>query len=95
MAKQAVRRIMMLPLVPEEAITPELVEFIVASSTDDPKKLPPEFKAFINTVLTTYIGKRGVGSGLVVPPRYPLALWNVSGIAARANNPAECSRSHE
>ena len=78
MVKKAVRRIMMLPLVPEELITPELVQFIIESSTDDPKKLPWEFKAFTNTLLKTYVGKRRVLSGPIVPPRYPLALWNVS-----------------
>mgnify|MGYP004547904405 CR=1 FL=1 len=89
LAKKAVRRLMMLPLVPEELITPELVQLIIAASTDSRSELPREVKAFQAYVLTTYVGKRRARSGPVLPPRFPLALWNVSGMASRTNNAAE------
>ena len=40
-------------------------------------------------MLNTYVGKRRVRSGALVAPRYPLAIWNVSGMASRTNNAAE------
>ena len=89
MAMRAVRRLMMLPLVPEELITPELVELIIAASTDSRSELLREVKAFQAYVLTTYVGKRRARSGPVLPPRFPLALWNVSAMATRTNNAAE------
>ena len=89
MAKKAVRRIMMLPLMPEELITPELVQQILTSWADDPKKLPREIKAFQTYFLNTYVGKPRVRAGPVMSPRFPPALWNVSAMASRTNNAAE------
>ena len=83
------RRLMMLPLVPLDLITPELVQFIVKASTDGRTEPPRELKAIRDYVLTFYVGKRRVGSGALDGPRYPPCLWNVSGMANRTNNAAE------
>ena len=94
LARNAVRRLMMLPLVPEELITPELVNLIIAASTDGRSAVPRELKALQMYVLTTYVGKRRARSGPVLPPSFPPALWCVSGMASRTNNAAESVHAH-
>ena len=71
MAMRTVRRIMMLPLVPQELVTPELVQLIIAASTDGSAPIPRELKALQIYVLTTYVGKRRARSGPVITPRSP------------------------
>ena len=87
--KKAVSRIMMLPLVPEELITPELVQLIIAASANGRSGLLREVKAFQAYVLNTYVGKRPSRSGPISSPRFPPPLWNVSGAVRRTNNAAE------
>ena len=85
---KAVRR-MMPPLVPEELVTPQLVELIIAASFNGYTEIPLDVKAFGNYVLRIYVGKHHPRSSASAGPRYPLALWNVSGMASRTNNAAE------
>ena len=89
LVKNAVRRITMLPLVPEELITPELIELIIAATTDGRSEPLRELNVLQAYVLNTYVGKRRVRSGVLVAPRFQLAIWNVSGMASRTNNAAE------
>ena len=89
MVMQAIRRIMMLALVPEGLITPELVELIIATSTDNPSELPKEVKAFQAYILRTYVGKPAIGTRPAQRPRYSPSLWCVSGMGSRTNNAAE------
>ena len=89
MAMKAIRRIMMLSFVPEELITPELVELIIASATDNTSELPKEVKAFQAYILRTYVGKPAIGTRPAQRPRYSPSLWCVSGMGSRTNNAAE------
>ena len=85
---KAVRR-MMPPLVPEELVTPQLVELIIAASFNGYTEIPLDVKAFGNYVLRIYVGKHHPRSRASTGPRYPLALWNVSVMTSRTNNAAE------
>ena len=86
---KAVRRRMMFPQVSEELVTPELVELVIAASFNGCTEILLDVKAFGNCVLWIHIRKRRHRSGASVGPRYPLALWNFSGMASRTNNAAE------
>ena len=44
---------MLLPLLPEELVTPELVELIIAAWKDGCKELPDAFEELKKTVLRT------------------------------------------
>ena len=88
------RRIMMLPLLPEELITAERVQLIIAASTESRSEHARELMVFCDYVLKTYVGKPRASSRVLVGPRFSLPLWNVSGMASRTNNAAESVHAH-
>ena len=80
---------MLLPLVPQELITLDLVELIIAAWRDSCKELPDAFDKLKRTILRTYVGTPIEGTSDVQPPLFPPALWCVSGRVSRTNNAAE------
>ena len=82
-------RLMRLPLVPEELITPELVHFIIRASFHDAENLPESVKDLRSYILRTYVGRRRQADGSIAKARFPPSLWCVSGMASRTNNAAE------
>ena len=80
---------MLLPLLTEELVTPEIVVLII----DEWKAGCPQHKDAFNeiakTILTTYVQKPATRRAPSRPPTFPPALWCVCGMSARTNNPAE------
>ena len=87
-------RLMRLPLVPEELITPELVHFIIGASFHDAENLPESVKDIRSYVLRTYVGRRRQADGTIAKARFPPSLWCVRGMSVRINNGAESLHSN-
>ena len=89
LAEKTKRRLMMLPLLPEEAITSEVVDLIIATwKKEAPERLKSAFDRLANTIRDTYIRAPRTGrqpTGLRFPPH----LWSVCGRSVRTNNGAE------
>ena len=81
-------RIMMLPLLPEELATPEVLGLI---HRDWAVSCPGHLEAFnslIATITRTYVGTRP-GDPARVQPQYHQSIWCVGGMSIRTNNAAE------
>ena len=89
LAEKTKRRLMLLPLVPKELITPALVKLIISGWKDGCKELPDAFNELEKIILGTYVGKPVEGSSATRPPIYPASLWCVCGLVSRTNNAAE------
>ena len=67
MAQRTKRRVMMLPLLPEELITPRTVKLIRAAWKEACPDRRKAFKPLFKTLLETYVGKQRKGSDAVTP----------------------------
>ena len=89
LAEQTKRRLMMLPLLPEERITSEVIDIILADwKAGVPDDLQTVFNGLATTVLKTYVGTPP-GSNATSRPRFPPHIWSVSAQSVRTNNGAE------
>ena len=91
LAEKTKRRLMMLPLLPEELIRPDVVGLIHQAWTERaPKGLKNIFDDLITKLLETYVG---APAEFQVHHRFPTSLWCIGGRRVRTNNPAEnCHR---
>ena len=89
LAQRTKRRFMMVPLLPEELVTLEIVDLILRAWKDGCPNHADAFDAVSKSFMETYVGRRRKRSRTVGPPRFPPSLWSVSGMRARTNNPAE------
>ena len=89
LAEKIKRRLVLLAFVPLELITPDQVEFIIATWKDGCKELPDAFVKLKPTAPRTYVRTPIEGTSTVQPPSFPPALWSVSGMASRTDNAAE------
>ena len=83
------RRFMMLPLLPEELISPEVVRLVLdEGKAGAPDGLKDAFDGLAKKVLRTYVGTPR-RDGRPPRPSFPPVLWSVSGQSIRTNNSAE------
>ena len=88
-AEKAKRRIMLLALLPEDLITPEVVELILADWKEGvPASLKDAFNNLAVKFIQTYTRKLQP-DGQLPCPRFPPSLWSVGGRSVRTNNGAE------
>ena len=78
----------MLPLLPYELITQQLVELIVQEWRDATQTHKRAFDRAITTLLKMYVG-RETSKLKAKRPVYDKQLWNVCGMKIRTNNAAE------
>ena len=88
-AEKTKRRFMMLPLIPVELVTSEVVARILLARSDHcPNGHKDEFNEIAETLIRTYIG-RPPTYPFPIDPRFPPSLWSVCGMSVRTNNSAE------
>ena len=88
LAQKTKRRLMMLPLLPEELATQEVLGLVHRAWTDACPEHRHAFDGLVATIVRTYIGTPP-GSRVQARPRFPGMLWSVSGMSVRTNNGAE------
>ena len=83
------RRFMMLPLLPVELATSEVIARILLAWSDHcPNGHKDDFNEIAETLIRTYIGTPPTDPFPIVP-RFPPSLWSVCGMSVRTNNSAE------
>ena len=88
LAQKTKRRLMMLPLLPEELAVPEVLGLIHRAWTDACPEHRDAFNGLFATVIRTYVGTPP-GDPAPVRPRFRPSIWSVSGRSVRTNNSAE------
>ena len=88
MAQLTKRRLMLLPLLPEELAIPEVLGIIHCAWTDACPDHLHAFDELIARVIRTYIGTPP-GDPAPVRPRFHQSIWSASGMSVRTNNGAE------
>ena len=88
MAQLTKRRLMLLPLLPEELAIPEVLGIIHCAWTDACPDHLHAFDELIARVIRTYIGIPP-GDPTPVRTRFHQSIWSVSGMSVRTNNGAE------
>ena len=88
LAQKTKRRLMMMPLLPWELITPDLVCLILRVWDQGCPRHRGAFDGLADTVLRTYVG-RDTTTATPIRPRFHPSLWSVSGRSIRTNNAAE------
>ena len=89
LAEKTKRRLMMLPLLPERLITPQVVGLILRMWVDGCPEHRDAFHSVVATILRTYVGVPQDDPETPTTPRFPPELWSVSGMTIRTNNSAE------
>ena len=93
MVQTTKRRLMMLPLLPEELATPEVLGLIHRAWTECCPDHRDAFNGLFATVTRTYVGT-SPGYPDPVRPRFRPSIWSVSGRSIRTNNSAESVHAH-
>ena len=88
LAQRTKRRLMMLPLLPEELISHEVVQMILRAWQEGCPEFSDAFDSLVATVIRTFVGTPQT-SVAPVRPRFPKHIWCVSGMCIRTNNGAE------
>ena len=78
----------MLPFLPQELITNDVLALIVSAWADAVPRRRNAFNPLLKTIASTYVGTRRPDAP-PRPPRFPPSLWCVSGRRVRTNNAAE------
>ena len=80
--------IMMLPLLPQELLTPELVAFLKKTWEDSSPNNKRIFDKTFAVISKTYVGTHKKGAAGKQPTFHP-SIWSVAGMKIRTNNSAE------
>ena len=88
LAQKTKRRLMMLPLLPEELAIPEVLGLIHCAWTDACPEHRHAFDGLVAKVIKTYVGTPP-GDPARVRPQFNQSIWSVSGMSVRTNNGAE------